>query len=81
MANDMDLILRFLDTYPYQWDLLVNSLYLPSSQVVTILLKPEAHMGLYRSPNYAYMQFMFNVQWSLDFKKNYYIRFYIDAQL
>jgi hypothetical protein len=28
-----------------------------------------------------HMQFMFNVKWSLDLKKNYYIHFYVDVQL
>jgi hypothetical protein len=41
-------------------------------------LKLKAHLSLYRSTDYSYAVY---VQWSLDFKKYYYIHFYIDVQL
>ena len=34
---------------------------------------------MYRSPDYFISKFVFRVQWSLDFKKNYYIHFYLGS--
>ena len=42
----------------------------------------ETHLSLYLSPNYSYaVEFGFNVQWILDFKKNYYLHISIKSNV
>ena len=61
---------QFYDKCPLRYDTLLGR--------ILSFLKLKAHLSLYRSTDYSYAVY---VQWSLDFKKYYYIHFYIDVQL